>query len=237
MINRFNKQSLRSILKWIRKKISPKIDFGDLNRLTPISTQFGYDRGGPIDRYYIEDFLSVNEASIKGRVLEIGDDEYTLKFGGQKVAHRDVFHVDESNPKATFTGDLSDAPQLPSDSFDCLIITQTLHLIYDYNATIIHCHRALKPGGTLLLTVPGISHIAQDEWGKYWLWSFTAASIQKILSACFSAEQIKIKTYGNVLVAAAFLYGLGKPELTQKQLDTHDPHYQVIIAVAATKAM
>jgi predicted SAM-dependent methyltransferase len=67
------------------------------------------------------------------------------------------------------------------------------------------CYRVLKPGGTLLLTVPGISHIAQDQWSKYWLWSFTDASMQRIMQEHFSEENITIKTYGNVLVASAFI--------------------------------
>lgn len=225
---------IRKLKQKIRQKPS-KIRLGDFNRLTPISTQFGYDRGGPIDRYYIESFLSVNKALITGRVLEIGDNEYTLQFGGENVTKSDVFHVDHHHPKATYTGDLSNAPNLPANHFDCLIITQTLHLIYDFNGAVASCYRALKPGGTLLLTVPGISQIAQDEWGKHWFWSFTAASIGKVLSACFDSNQIKINNYGNVLAASSFLYGLGKPELTQKQLDYHDEHYQVIIAAAAKK--
>ncbi|MEZ7498206.1 glycosyltransferase [Flavobacterium sp. Arc3] len=212
-----------------------KIDLGDLDRTTPFSTQFGYDRGGPLDRYYIENFLDENSFKVKGRALEIGDNEYTLKYGGDKLAQSDILHIDESNKQATYIGDLSNAPHLPSESFDCIILTQTLHLIYDYKAAIETCYRVLKPGGTLLLTVPGISHIAQDQWSKYWLWSFTDASMQRIMQEHFSEENITIKTYGNVLVASAFLYGMGLPELKKEQIDHHDPHYQVIITVKAIK--
>src|SRR5690606_24219414 len=183
---------------------SRKINLGDLDRTTPFSTQFGYDRGGPIDRYYIDNFLQENASLIKGRVLEIGDNEYTLKFGGSKIEKSDILHIDDSNTKATFIGDLSNAPHLPSDSFDCIILTQTLHLIYDYKEAIETCYRVLKPNGTLLLTVPGISHIAQDEWRKYWLWSFTNASMERIMQEHFSENNVSINTYGNVLVASAF---------------------------------
>lgn len=217
------------------KSLSNEINLGDLNRTTPFSTQFGYDRGGPVDRYYIENFLQENNSLIKGRVLEIGDNEYTLRFGGNKIEKSDILHIDDSNKQATFIGDLSNAPHLPSNTFDCIILTQTLHLIYDYKAAIETCYRVLKPGGTLLLTVPGISHIAQDQWSKYWLWSFTDASIQRIMQEHFSEDTITIKTYGNVLVASAFLYGMGLPELKKEQLDYHDPHYQVIITVKAIK--
>lgn len=223
------------------KKVLPadillsKINLGDLNRTSPFSTQFGYDRGGPVDRYYIENFLQENASSIKRRILEIGDNEYTLRFGGNKIEKSDILHIDDSNKQATFIGDLSNAPHLPSNTFDCIILTQTLHLIYDYKAAIETCYRVLKPGGTLLLTVPGISHIAQDQWSKYWLWSFTDASIQRIMQEHFSEDTITVKTYGNVLVASAFLYGMGLPELKKEQLDCHDPHYQVIITVKAIK--
>jgi glycosyltransferase involved in cell wall biosynthesis len=218
-----------------RNSFLSKINLGDLDRTTPFSTQFGYDRGGPLDRYYIENFLNENSFQIKGRALEIGDNIYTLKFGGNKLEKSDILHVDESNKQATYIGDLSNAPHLPSESFDCIILTQTLHLIYDYKAAIETCYRVLKPGGTLLLTVPGISHIAQDQWSKYWLWSFTDAALQRIMQEHFSEDNITIKTYGNVLVASAFLYGMGLPELKKEQLDYHDPHYQVIITVKAIK--
>ncbi len=227
---------LKSISNFSSKKtFFDKINLGDLNRTTPFSTQFGYDRGGPLDRYYIENFLKETSSRIMGRVLEIGDNEYTLKFGGDKVKKSDILHIDDSNKQATYIGDLSNAPNLPSNSFDCIVLTQTLHLIYDYKAAIETCHRVLKPGGTLLLTVPGISHIAQDEWGKYWLWSFTGNSIQKIMEERFSEDKISVKTHGNVLVASAFLYGMGLPDLKKKQMDYFDPHYQVIITVNAIK--
>ncbi|CAM4203926.1 glycosyltransferase [Gillisia limnaea] len=236
------KNRIIGILRKIYYKIKNKpeipnagnINLGDLNRTKPFSVNFGYDRGGPIDRYYIENFLNESSSLIKGRVLEIGDNAYTLKFGGDKLTKSDIFNVNDSN-EATFIGDLSDAPNLPSNSFNCIILTQTLHLIYDYQAAIKTCNRVLKSGGTLLLTVPGISHIAQDEWGKYWLWSFTDTSMQKIIQEHFSEDKILIKTYGNVLVASAFLYGMGLPEIKKEQMDSHDPHYQVIIAVSATK--
>lgn len=211
-----------------------QVNLGDLNRTTPISTQFGYDRGGPVDRFYIEKFLAQSSHLIKGRVLEIGDNEYTLRYGSANVMQSDILHVDDSNPQATFVGDLSNAPMLPDDSFDCIVLTQTLHLIYNYQEAIQTCYRILKPGGSLLLTVPGISHIAQDQWGKYWYWSFTDASLTRMLDEVFK-KQIQINTSGNVLAATAFLYGMGRYELSDKILNDHDPHYQVIITAQCRK--
>jgi SAM-dependent methyltransferase len=212
-----------------------KIRKGDFLRTTPFSTNFGYDRGGPVDRYYIENFLQSESGTIKGRVLEIGDNDYTIRFGGSRVVHSDILHIDSSNPRATFIGDLSTSTHLPKNSFDCIILTQTLHLIYQYTQALENCYRILKPGGTLLITVPGISHIDQGEWKNIWLWSFTESSITRMLSEIFPRQNLTINTYGNVLVAAAFLYGMGLPELSKGNMDHHDPHYQVIITAKAVK--
>jgi glycosyltransferase involved in cell wall biosynthesis len=217
---------------------------GDFQRVTPFSTDFGYARGGPVDRYYIENFLDDCSVLVTGRVLEIGDNQYTVKYGGDSVTKSDILHVDEKNQKATFIGDLSNAPQLPDNSFDCIILTQTLHLIYDFKGAIQTCYRILRPGGTLLLTVPGISHLDKDEWGKYWMWSFTNNSIQRLLHEEFEKnagadsekENVVVNVYGNVLTATSFLYAMGVSELSKMELDYHDPHYQLIITARATKS-
>src|SRR3989304_5790986 len=59
-------------------------------RVTPISRIFGLNRGLPIDRYYIEQFLSEHASDIQGRGLEIGDNFYPQKIGGDCVTTRDV---------------------------------------------------------------------------------------------------------------------------------------------------
>ncbi|HET7179569.1 MAG TPA: glycosyltransferase [Chryseosolibacter sp.] len=213
-----------------------KIQTGDFNRLTPFSADFGFDRGGAIDRFYIEKFLEDHRQHIRGHVLEIGDNAYTIRFGGQQVIQSDVLHIDSNNPQATYIGDITHIPQIPSDAFDCIIFTQTLHLIYDFRSALRTCYRILKPGGCLLLTVPGISRIDQGEWRAYWLWSFTDTSIRRLLNETFNGSQLHINTYGNVYVAAAFLYGMGLPEFRRECLLQTDPGFQVIISAAAVKA-
>src|SRR5690606_19561467 len=149
-----------------------KINWGDFKTTKPFSTDFGFSRGGPIDRYYIENFLEAESAAIKGNVLEIGDNIYTQKYGGDKVIKSDVLHVNEGAPGATYIADLSKADNLPSLHFDCIILTQTLQYIYDYTSALKHCYQMLKKDGVLLITVPGISPIEGGEWHKNWLWSF-----------------------------------------------------------------
>lgn len=249
------KKNYRMIKKFLRKAIpesgkrflgkaglsdflpdAGKVDAGDFFRTTPFSTEFGYDRGGPVDRYYIENFLKDKQGLIKGRVLEIGDNEYTVLFGGDQVTGSDILHVDETNKSATFIGDISNAPQIPDNTFDAIILTQTLHLIYEFKDALNTCYRILKPGGTLLLTVPGITPIDRDEWKDIWYWSFTDKSLKKMMPEAFPGGYIEVNSFGNVFVATAFLYGMGLPEVEKTKLDFNDPQFQVIITVTATKA-
>jgi hypothetical protein len=70
-----------------------RVRFGDLARRTPINCDWGFDRGRPVSRYYIERFLGSHAGDIRGRVAEFGDDSYTRRFGGDGVATRDVINV------------------------------------------------------------------------------------------------------------------------------------------------
>jgi SAM-dependent methyltransferase len=211
------------------------VSFGSLRRLTPLSRVFGFDRGTPIDRYYIEDFLARNASDIRGRALEIGDDSYTRRFGGDRVIQRDVLHVSDENPRATIIGDLASADHIPSESFDCIILTQTLHLIYDVRAALATLHRILKPGGVLLTTFPGITQIDHFDWGGTWYWAFTALSAQRMFAEYFPAANFEVETRGNVLASISFLHGIALEELRKDELDYNDPDYQVIISVRAIK--
>jgi SAM-dependent methyltransferase len=204
------------------------VRFGDLRRTTPISRSFGYDRGLPIDRHYIEAFLEEWRNDVRGRVLEIGDDTYTRRFGSGRVTEHDVLHVDTTAPGATFTGDLADGAMLPDASFDCVILTQTLHLVYDFGAALRTVERILVPGGVLLLTVPGITNVDPGEWGATWFYSFTAVAVRRMCSDHLPGSEVTLQSYGNVLAAIAFLHGLSAGELDRAELDVHEAEYSIV---------
>ena len=213
-------------------------DFGSLRRLTPISEVFGWDRGTPIDRYYIEKFLSAHKPDIRGRALEIGDDRYIRRFGGDRVVKADVLHYVEGNEKATIVADLGHADHIPSDTFDCIILTQTLQMIYEVREAIRDLHRILRPGGVILVTAHGTSRICRelgvDQWGEFW--RFTAQSARLLFEERFDVAKVDVKTYGNVLAAVAFLQGLAAEELETEELDYHDPKFELLIGVRAVKS-
>ncbi len=213
----------------------PRVRFGSLRRVTPISRVFGFDRGLPIDRYYVERFLSANAGDIRGNVLEVGDDTYTRRFGGGRVTKSDVLHVREGNPTATIVADLACAEHVADSSFDCIVLTQTLHLIYDVRAALKTLYRILKPGGVLLATFPGLSQISHDRWGEQWYWGFTEHSARRLFAEIFPESTTTLHVCGNVLVAIAFLHGLAAEELREKELNHHDPSYQLSIMIRAVK--
>jgi SAM-dependent methyltransferase len=207
------------------------VRFGDLRRTTPIARDFGYERGGPIDRYYIEHFLNANRTDIRGRVLEIGDDTYTRRFGGDRVLQADILHIDPDAPGVTFVGDLASGTVLPSDSFDCVVLTQTLDLVFDFAAALNTIGRILRPGGVLLMTVPWITNVDGGQWGSTWYYSFTHNAVDRMCRDCFGDAEFTVSSYGNILAAIAFLHGLGVDELSPAELDYQHTEYSLIHAV------
>jgi SAM-dependent methyltransferase len=213
------------------------IDFGDLRRTEPVSRVFGFDRGAPIDRYYIEGFLGANSDRIRGRVLEIGDSTYTKQFGGSRVEQSDVLHLTGDSPEATIVADLTNAPQILDETFDCIILTQTLHFTYRMEAEVAELRRILRPGGCALCTVPGISQISRfdmERWGDYW--RLTSLSAKELFETAFAPGEVRVETHGNVLAATAFLHGLAVSELSEAELDVNDDDFQLIVAIRAVKS-
>jgi glycosyltransferase involved in cell wall biosynthesis/SAM-dependent methyltransferase len=206
-----------------------KVRMGHLRRIHPISGCFGFDRGRPVDRHYIEGFLARHADDVRGRVLEIGDDSYTRAFGGDRVSTADVLHVIPDFPGATFTGSLEDEGVLPEAAFDCIVLTQTLHIIYDIRAALASVASALRPGGVLLATVPGISQVDRDDWGSTWSWAITPYAFRRLLTDAFPDARIEVAGHGNVLAATAFLHGLADRELRPAELAHNDPAYPLLV--------
>ncbi len=203
----------------------------------PLSRTFGLDRGTPIDRYYIENFLARHAADVRGRVLEVGDATYTRRFGGDRVTRADVLHATAGNRHATLVGDLASGTGVPDAAFDCIVLTQVLPFLFDVAAAVRTCARALRPGGVVLATVPGISQVSRydmQRWGDYW--RFTDLSARRLFTDAFGdGGSVDVSVHGNVRVATAFLQGMSLEEMAGPDLDAVDPDYQVTITVRAAR--
>ncbi len=222
----------RAYVDWRRSRAP---DLGDLRRVTPIDPNWGFERGTPIDRIYVESFVGDHAADIQGRVLEIAAPDYTTRFG-KAVEKVDILMATEGNPQATIVADLTNAPHIPDDSFDCAIVTQTLQFVYDVRAALATLERVLAPGGVLLATVPGLTKISppeDEEWGEWW--HYTSRSARRLAEEAFGDGSVEVQTYGNVLTASAFLYGLAASDLRPEELAAHDRLYEVIVGIRAVK--
>ncbi len=145
-------RAIDEILAELRAKGRARVELGDLATTAPISPVWGLDRGIPLDRYYISAFLERHREDVRGRVLEVKDAGYTRTYGDGRVISSDVVDIDPNNDEATITADLTNAPSISDDTYDCFLLTQTLGVIYDVRAALATAHRVIKPGGVLLCT-------------------------------------------------------------------------------------
>lgn len=217
------------------RRITRPAWIGTLRRTTPLSDEWGLDRGAPIDRYYTHRFISGYADEIRGRVLEVQRSWYADRYG-TGVSRCDILDIDPNNQFATLVADLATADAIPSDTFDCVILTHVLHYVFDLPAAVHHIHRILRPGGVLLATVPAVSRVDSDylpRHGDYW--RFTVHGCERLFGDQFGAEQVTVRSYGNVLTSMAFLTGLAFEDLSRRELDEHDSGIPTMISIRARK--
>jgi SAM-dependent methyltransferase len=204
-----------------------------LRRTTPISDNWGYDRGQPIDRYYIDSFLDEHRSDIRGDVLEVRENLYVDRYGAD-VSRCDVLDLDPDNAAATIKADLAEPGSLPTERFDCIVLTQTLQYVSDPPAAVRNLRNALRPNAVLLCTVPGVNRADEDPLSPS-LWSFTSAGCVQLFTAEFGNGNVDVRSYGNVLASMAFLTGLARDDLRAGELDAHDIRFPVIVAARAVR--
>jgi peptidoglycan/xylan/chitin deacetylase (PgdA/CDA1 family)/SAM-dependent methyltransferase len=205
------------------------------SRTSPLSRNWGYERGGPLDRVYIEQFVGEHAADIRGAVLEVQEADYTRRFGGSAVERSDVVDLTESNAGATVITDLRAAANIPDATYDCVILTQTLHVIAPMYEAVAECHRILKPGGVLLVTLPCVSRVCLEYGRDGDFWRVTPAGARQLFEPLFG-ERVAVSVFGNVLSSSAFLYGLSASELDQRDLSVTDIYNPTLVGVRAVKS-
>lgn len=210
-----------------------RLDLGVIDRGAPLDAYFGLNRGTPVDRVYIESFLSRHADAITGHVIEVGDDRYTSRFG-RGVTGKDVLHYSPSDEAGRSTGDLCDPDTLPPDTFDAIIAVQTLQYVVDPLAALRNCRQALREGGALLLTVPCLSPIIDDGWPSRWL--FTPAHLRGLLAEAFAGDDVLVESAGNALAVTCFVNGIAYEEVDAAKLKASDPTRPIVLLAKATRA-
>jgi hypothetical protein len=199
----------------------------------PLSDFYGYDRGTPIDRHYLEGFLHAHAELIGGAVLEVKDDGYTRRFGASRVHHSTVVDIDPTNPKATLIADLGQPGTLPASTFDCIVCTQTLQFIPTPHTLLANCQAALAPGGALLLTVPCLSRISVGLPASDY-WRYTPAGLRALLAQHWQGPA-SVEGFGNLRACVGFLLGEAAEELPAATLDTIDPAFPLVACAVASR--
>jgi SAM-dependent methyltransferase len=208
--------------------------WGNLRRGEPFSAYYGFDRGTPVDRFYIERFLAERARDIRGNVLEVGNPRYARVFRGSTPDRVEIVDNDAANKEATIVADLSEPSSLPAGRFDCFILTQTLQLVANLDAALQNAWQSLAQGGVLLISVPGITRsdpvdLTADRW------RFTPSGLDTLVARTCLNGRRDVVGYGNLTGAVAFLMGLAAEELDECDLSRADAHFPVVVCARVQK--
>jgi hypothetical protein len=191
----------------------------------PLSDWYGFDRGTPIDRPYIEAFLAAHAADVRGRVLEVKSDDYARRFGGARVRAVDVVDVDADNAHATLVADLNVAGALEPSAYDCVLLTQTLQFLTP-SIALPQLYAALVPGGVLLVTTSALTRQETPDTDR---WRLPPAGLLDLLLTWLPPEaEVQVEGRGNAVAAAASLLGMVVQELSPAQLAPVDWRFPVV---------
>ena len=204
-------------------------------KMAPISA-LPTERGVPVDRHFIEEFLRAHASDIQWTVLDVKDGLYTSRYGGERVRRGDILDVNRANREATIFSDIRDLKEIPDDTYDCFIVTQVLQYVDDVSAAIGASRRILKPGGTLLVTVPTIGKLdGQGDRVAGDFWRFTPDSARYLFEKHFPPENLEIRGWGNLLVATSFLQGMAVDEIPERKRLHYDPIFTCGVTIRARK--
>ena len=116
------------------------------------------------------------------------------------------------------------------------MITQTLQYIFDLSAAIKSSHRALKPGGVLLLTAPsGATQPTAVSGVRLGIGGLPMPSFFRLLREVFREGTVTVQACGNILVATAFHYGIALEELDRSVVDVADSGFPIVVTARAVK--
>jgi SAM-dependent methyltransferase len=222
------RHAARQVARWPRgRRMARPVRWGSLRRTRPVSSSYGLDRGTAVDRVYLDRFFDARRADIRGAVLEVGAPVFSGRFG-TGVISTDVVDIDPRNDRATIVGDLGVPGLIPVESFDCVIVPQTLQYVADPRVAVVGLHAALRPGGVLLITMPMIAKL-DDRAADVDHWRITPVGMRAALAAWCPGAEVTVESAGNVLTATAFLQGLAAEELRPEEFDVVDPMYPMIV--------
>lgn len=214
-----------------------QINFGDLRQLGPLFPHYESARELAVDEHYINCFLEQEAPSINGRILASGFSarQATKTNNVVEAIHESYLQRMVDLPFEDEKTFMKALENLEANTFDSIVLVQQLQCVYEIHRVFRRLHRALKPGGKLLATVPGVCNprIKNENFPAYR--TFTTLSLRKLAEADFPEKEISVSAHGNVLAATAFAHGIPVNELNTSTLADHDAQYPLIITLTAEK--
>jgi hypothetical protein len=205
--------------------------WGNLRRTTPFSATYGFERGLPIDRYYLHRFLDAHREAITGRVLEVQNNSYTAQFG-HHVMSSDTFDI-VPDFQPTYLCDFAHCGDILGDeSYDCLLLPNCLPHFRELDTCLAQAIRIVRRGGTILASAGGLLPLTGDV-PDYW--RLSPDGWRERLGCAWRGADITVTGHGNCLVAIAASLGLAREELDEAELDIVDPRYPVLTTIACRK--
>jgi hypothetical protein len=205
--------------------------WGNLRRLKAFSDEFGWDRGTPIDRYYVDRFFERHRADITGDVLEVGTSMYTRRYG-HDLRTIDAFDIDPQF-EDTIRCDLAHSENiLKSEAYDCVLLPCTLSVLREIDPCLRNALRVVRPGGVILANAAGLGRLDRADID---FWRPTPAGWRELLQRTWSGCEVVVEGEGNLLALEAFNLGLSLEELKPKELDHNDPIFPLVTNILCRK--
>mgnify|MGYP006277698107 CR=1 FL=1 len=205
--------------------------WGNLRRVTPFSAQFGFERGLPVDRFYLHRFLDANREAIRGDVLEVQMVGYTRRFG-HDLGRTDSFDVVPTFDP-TYLCDLAHCGDvIPTAAYDCVLLPNTPQHLRELEPALRHAYRALRPGGVLLASAAGLLPLT-GEVADYW--RATPAGWRELAASVWPDATVAVEGHGNCLAVIAAAHGLAFEELSESELLAHDPRFPLLVTIACRR--
>lgn len=206
------------------------IEYSDFKRYAPLCHDYGYSRGTPIDRYYLEQFIREIRSYVVGYTLEIGgsrENQYLYGFTNAMSYKTMDMH---QKPEVDITGDIHDPNSLGSNSFDSIILFNVLEHCEKPWIVVENIYNWLTKRGSVFCMVPNSQRIHRDP-KDYWR---ILPDGMRSLFAKFPIKQLYL--YGNPITTIATMMGVAAEELSSEELNSFNSEYLVATCIYACKA-
>ena len=204
-----------------------QLDWGTMRRRFAICEWFGFSRGAPVDRYYLDRFVAEIRERVVGEVLEIGGRSANRElYGFPNVTRYQTLDM-RPGPGVDIVGDAHDPAIHPPDSVDSIVAFNVLEHCEQPWKVVENMRLWLRRGGWAFCMVPNAQRIhamPRDYWRAL------PEAVQWMFRD-FSTREIR--QYGNPTTVIAAYLGIAAEELSRDELDEIHLDYPVATCISA----